>query len=133
MKTKRMPATRKSRKQDMIEAMGNISRGKYILVTRLLLLIRLGIAKVSEDAKNDHGNNEQYEKIGYGVSPVCTCKNFEKTAVNININDKGWMIAHVVPNNDCLYRALMSRRAIFMRSSWCENNFEKCDSILPKQ
>lgn len=65
--------------------------GKYILVTRLLLLIRLGIAKVREDAKNDHGNNEQYEKIGYGVSPVCTCKNFEKTAVNININDKGWI------------------------------------------
>jgi hypothetical protein len=117
MKTKRMPATRKSRKQDMIEAMGNISRGKYILVMRLLLLIRLGIAKVREDAKNDHGNNEQYEKIGYGVSPVCTCKNFEKTAVNININDKGWIIAQVVPKRDCLYRALMSRRAIFMRSS----------------
>ena len=45
------------------------------------------------------------------------CKNLEKTTVNININDKGWIIAHVVPNNDCLYRALMSRRAIFIRSS----------------
>src|SRR3989337_3758480 len=101
MKTKRIPATRKSRKQDMIEAMGNISRGKYILVTRLLLLIRLGIAKVSEDAKNDHGNNEQYEKIGYGVSPVCTCKNFEKTAVNININDNGWIIAQEIGRASC--------------------------------
>ena len=87
------------------------------MVTRLLLLIRLGIAKVREDAKNDHGNNEQYEKIGYGVPLVLMCKNLEKTTVNINIKDKGWMIAHVVPNNDCLYRALMSRRAIFMRSS----------------
>ena len=101
----------------MIEAMGNISRGKYILVTRLLLLIRLGIAKVSDDAKNDHGNNEQYEKIGYGVPLVLMCKNFEKTTVNININDKGWMIAHVVPNNDCLYRDLMSLKVILISNS----------------
>jgi len=31
MKTKRIPATRKSRKQDMIDAMGNISRGEVYL------------------------------------------------------------------------------------------------------
>ena len=96
---------------------GDISRGKYILVTRLLLLIRLGIANVRKDAKNDHGNKEQYEKMGYGVPSVLMCKNFEKTTVNTNIRDKGWTMAHVVPKSDCLYRALMSRRAIFMSSS----------------
>ncbi len=100
-----------------MDAIGKISLGKYILVMRLLLLMRLGIAKVREDAKKDHGNNEQNEKMGYGVPLVLMCKNFEKTTVNINIKDNGWIIAHVVPNNDCLYRALMSRRAIFMRSS----------------
>ena len=70
MKTNRMPATKKSRRQDKIEAIGNISRGKYTLVMRLLLLIRLGIAKVREDAKNDQGNKEQYAKIGYGAPLV---------------------------------------------------------------
>jgi hypothetical protein len=117
MKTKRMPATRKSRRHADMDAIGKISLGKYILVMRLPLLIRLGIAKVSDDAKNDHGNNEQYEKIGYGVSPVWTCKNFEKTAVNININDKGWIIAQVAPKSDCLYRDLMSLKVILISSS----------------
>jgi len=59
MKTKRMPATRKSRRHAKTDAIGNISLGKYIFVMRLLLLIRLGIAKVSEDAKKDHGSKEQ--------------------------------------------------------------------------
>jgi hypothetical protein len=89
MKTKRIPATKKSRKHDITEAMGNISRGKYILVTRLLLLIRLGIAKVRELAKKDQGNREQYANTGYGIPCVGTCRNFEKTTVKISIKDRG--------------------------------------------
>lgn len=91
--------------------------GEVYLGNEIAVVIRLGIAKVSDDAKNDHGNNEQYEKIGYGVSPVWTCKNFEKTAVNININDKGWIIAQVAPKSDCLYRDLMSLKVILISSS----------------
>ncbi len=87
------------------------------MVTRLLLLIRLGIAKVREDAKNDHGNNEQYEKIGYGVPLVLMCRNLEKTTVNINIRDKGWMIAQAAPKSDCLYRDLMSLKVILISNS----------------
>ena len=96
---------------------GKYFPGKVYLGDEITIVDKTGNCKGQEDAKNDHGNSEQYEKIGYGVPLVLMCKNLEKTTVNINIRDKGWMIAHVVPNNDCLYRALMSRRAIFMRSS----------------
>ena len=58
-------------------------------VKRLPLLIRLGTAKVSALAKNDHGRSAQYAKMGYGSPVVGMRKNFEKTTVNISIKDNG--------------------------------------------
>ncbi|GAG26398.1 unnamed protein product [marine sediment metagenome] len=59
-----IPAIIKSTTAAMTEAMGNISLGKYIFVTMLVLLTKLGIAKESEVANNVHGRRALYEKIG---------------------------------------------------------------------
>src|SRR3990170_1777797 len=49
-------ATAKSKRLAKTDARGNISRGKYIFVTRLLLLVRLVVAKRIDPIKNAQGS-----------------------------------------------------------------------------
>ena len=52
-----MVAIKKSKKAAIIDEIGRVSLGKYIFVTRLLLLTTESDPKPTEVVKNVHGNN----------------------------------------------------------------------------
>ena len=55
---------------ESVAAMGRISRGKYTLVIRCVLLTRLRIDRCIAPANRFHGSRPAKTKIGYGISPV---------------------------------------------------------------
>lgn len=89
----------------IIAAIGSISLGKYIFVTKFGLLVKLGIPVVKEDEKNTHGSNAPYENSGYGIPSLGVFAMYENTTVNTMTFATGCRINHVIPKADCLNRA----------------------------
>ena len=79
----------KSNNAAIIEAMGNISRGKYIFVTKLIFEATLGIALESEVARKVHGKRAVKENNGYGMLSLGILMKYENMNVNITIIDNG--------------------------------------------
>ena len=94
---------RKSTKATITAAIGTISRGKYTLLIRLALPIRLFEASATAVAKKLHGSMPAKTMSAYGAVPSDgSLANLPKTTVNTTIVRNGRMIAQAAPITVCL-------------------------------
>src|SRR5690606_12689006 len=75
------PQIKKSTRLTITLLVGTMSRGKYTLEIRLVLLTRLCPLSANAVAKNCHGNIAQKTNNGYGTPPEGIFANLEKTIV----------------------------------------------------
>jgi len=95
-------AIKKSTNFDNTGVRGIIIRGKYTLVSRFELDIRLCVLAVIEAAKYDQGKTAAYENIGYGIPSLGTLASFPKITVKTTIENTGLINAHANPSMVCL-------------------------------
>src|SRR5215470_15673682 len=103
-------AITKSTTPDSTVAMGMIRRGKYTLVIKLALPTKLFDDWARPLAKNIHGTNAAYVKIGYGTPSDGIFPSLPKKMLNTTIVKNGWMIDQAAPSAVCLYRTFTSRQ-----------------------
>jgi len=93
----------KSTKATSREDIGSISLGKYIFLSKEESFVKLERAVDKEEEKKAQGRRALYEKMGYGIPSLGILANFEKMSVKMAIIERGLIIAHDIPNKDCLY------------------------------
>lgn len=119
MKVNKVAAIIKSKRFEKVAARGKTSRGKYILVMRFMLLVKLLVANLIEPTKKAHGTDftdtEATEAKSMGLP-----ENIEKavfTRIPAETTNTGINMAHIKPMIDCLYFIFISRH-VSIKSRW---------------
>ena len=100
---------KKSIKLVITAAVGMINLGKYTLLMRLALPIRLPLASLNAFEKNCQGNIAAYTMMAYGAVPsLGKLAILLNTSVKMIMVNNGLMMLQSAPTTVCLYRTLMS-------------------------